>query len=703
MSDIHLPSLPLLLATDVSAGYNRNLVVHSVSLSLYPGEVIGLIGPNGAGKTTFLKALSGSQTIQTGSIELNGRAINSYSARDRAKLIAVVPQIESALFDFTVMQVVLMGRYPYVNSSRGETEDDYEIANMALEEVGIVALKDRPITQISGGEHRRVLIARALAQRTSLIIMDEPTAHLDFTHQSNTLELIRRRSHLQGVGAITALHDLNLAAEYCDKILLIAKGCAIAFGTPQEVLQKAHLERAYDAPIHIESLPTKSGRQIHISAESTPTKRPVTKVLTPSQKAMVIFKDAVESVNPNSLIRKQLVLNASMLQIEDQIIDIDKFNNIIIVGAGKASGAMAASMEDLLGDRITGGVVVTKDGHGQPTKRIRVLESSHPIPDQRSVEAGKAILEQVRRADENDLVFFLLSGGASSLMELPAEGISLAEFQVTTDILLRSGADITELNTVRSCISRIKAGGIARAVSPATCICLIISDVLGNPLEIIGSGPCIDTTLDFNRAIKILKRYGLIDQIPKSVWNTLNNQVDSSITHQKNAPIKHIVLGDLNTAIDAAKASADRLGLRTNILMRTMQGEARAVGELMGSIGCELEGNPGFDCVLAGGETTVTVKGSGRGGRSQELAVSASKALSGVSGIALLAAGTDGTDGPTDAAGGLVTGETCNDLVELQNSLANNDSHTFLKRHNALFTTGPTGTNVGDLVIIVSE
>ncbi len=390
-------------------------------------------------------------------------------------------------------------------------------------------------------------------------------------------------------------------------------------------------------------------------------------------------------------------------------IALSGFEHIYAVGAGKAAAAMALACEVALGERLTEGLVVTKDGHSLSTLRIDVIEASHPTPDHRSVEAGARIAAIVSRATIRDLVICLISGGASALMELPEDGVTLEDLQATTELLLRSGAPIEELNAVRACLSKLKAGGLARLAAPARVVCLLISDVLGNPLDVIGSGPCFTTARRPVEALDILQRRGLTEIVPRSVLQHLRSlantiQAESYDTSQ----VDHVVLGDIDTALDAAMSEAERLGLDTTILTNRMTGEARDAGVRLAHAALDLTLQaqpPGPGCLIAGGETTVTVRGSGLGGRSQEIAVTAASLLDGVYDVALLAAGTDGTDGPTDAAGGLVEALTSARAHSAgrtaEDALLNNSSYDYLEAAGALLKTGPTNTNVGDLVIIV--
>lgn len=438
--------------------------------------------------------------------------------------------------------------------------------------------------------------------------------------------------------------------------------------------------------------------------------RPVRTGNRAAELALAIYRDALKAVRADTLIHRAVSLDSEALRIGDDSYDLRTFERILVVGAGKASAGMAAALEEILGDRISDGIVVTKYGHSVPTQRIRILEAGHPIPDESSLEAGRAIHTLAESADANDLVICLLSGGASALMELPREGITLEDLCTTTDLLLKSGATINDLNAVRACLSQLKAGGLARAAHPAGVVCLAISDVLGNPLEVIGSGPCCATPVNPKAALEALGR--VADRVPTAVIAFLEREkgrtpdVTKRSSDQLLAP--HYILGDLGTAIRAACESSRSRGLNPAALTESLQGEGREKGQSLGLKAHDLPDTvvkSRIDCYIAGGETTVTVRGGGKGGRSQELAAAAALEMRGVPGIALLAAGTDGTDGPTDAAGALVDGDTITlaeqagvNALELLNQ---NDSYPLLQAADALLFTGPTQTNVNDLAIIV--
>ena len=438
-----------------------------------------------------------------------------------------------------------------------------------------------------------------------------------------------------------------------------------------------------------------------------------------SRIARAIYTEALEAIRADRLVRAALTRSGDILHLGAQTFDLRRYRNIYVVGAGKAATGMAQAVEECLGDLLTEGVVVTKRGHAGPTRRIRLLEAGHPIPDGGSLRAGEAIHALASRAGAEDLLICLISGGASALMELPREGVSLDDLQAATGALMRAGATIHELNVVRACLSRLKAGGLARAAAPAQPVCLVLSDVIGNPLHVIGSGPCVEVEVHPAQARAVLKHHGVWERMPEGVRTLLErlekeaavcgafSQQAGDSAAKERAPY-HFLIGDIWTALSAAREAAIRRGLQPAILTGMLQGEAREAGRVCAAIARDLPRTApltGINCYLLGGETTVTVRGTGKGGRSQEIACVASAMLAGVEGVTLLAGGTDGTDGPTDAAGGWADADTlqraqmCGWTPEA--ALQNSDSYAYLQAAQSLLVTGPTHSNVGDLVVMV--
>jgi glycerate 2-kinase len=382
---------------------------------------------------------------------------------------------------------------------------------------------------------------------------------------------------------------------------------------------------------------------------------------------------------------------------------------IFLLGAGKASGAMAAAAEEVAGDRVAGGFVVVKDGYGGHLRRVEIAEAGHPVPDARGLAASARLLEVARSAGEDDLVLFLVSGGGSALTPAPAPPITLAEKQEVTRLLLASGAAIGELNAVRKHLSVFKGGQLARAASPATVLTLALSDVIGDPFDVIASGPTAPDPTTFADALEVLARRGLSGRVPPSVTRRLEAGRAGEIqeTPKPGDPlfdrVTNVVIGNNALVTDAAAATARRLGYRTDLTTRELQGEARHVAREFVARARRL---PPPACLIAGGETTVTVRGPGKGGRCQEFALAAALELEPTDRITILAAGTDGTDGPTDATGAIVdAGSIARGSAagaDARRALADNDAYRFLRASDDLLVSGPTRTNLLDLYVAVS-
>ena len=386
------------------------------------------------------------------------------------------------------------------------------------------------------------------------------------------------------------------------------------------------------------------------------------------------------------------------------------WRHVFVFGCGKASGAMAAAVERTLGRRITEGLVVVKDGYTVPTARVVLREAGHPVPDARGQAAAEEIVRRVRSAGADDAVLFLVSGGGSALTPAPVRPITLAEKQETTRLLLGAGATINELNAVRKHVSLFKGGQLARAAAPATLISLILSDVIGDPLDVIASGPTAPDPTTFADALAVLERRGVGYLVPNAVRARLEAGARGEVeeTPKPGDPaferVTNVVIGNNALVVDAAAAEARRLGYRAEVLTRSLQGEAREVAlELV----TRARALPPRSCLIAGGETTVTVRGRGRGGRCQEFALAAALQLRPDDRVVVLAAGTDGTDGPTDAAGGIADAETVTRGERAgQAALAaldDNDAYTFLSAADDLVVSGPTNTNLLDLYLLLRD
>jgi hydroxypyruvate reductase len=422
-----------------------------------------------------------------------------------------------------------------------------------------------------------------------------------------------------------------------------------------------------------------------------------------------IMAAALDAVDPYDAVRTHVRVVGEMLVLGEEQIALSDIENIYLVGAGKAGLPMARAVVDLLGDRIFDGVVIVKEGHGGVDRLgpVKIREASHPLPDQRGVVATRELLELLSGAGEKDLVLCVISGGGSALLTAPVEGFSLDDLRELTDALLASGAGIEEINTLRKQLDLVKGGGLARAAFPAQVASLILSDVVGNPLGMIASGPTVPNLETSAEAIAILDRYDLLGFIPENVFERW--QAEDKITSEiKFEWVSNILVGSNVQAAKAALREAKVLGLNVELLTTRLEGEAREVGEELAGVLRRMAllgdpfGRPGV--LIAGGETTVTLQGSGRGGRNQELALVAVEGLDGLKEVALVTLATDGGDGVSDGAGAVVTGETMQRALAMglkpKEYLAENDSASFFKALGDQIVTGPTQTNVNDLVFL---
>lgn len=431
--------------------------------------------------------------------------------------------------------------------------------------------------------------------------------------------------------------------------------------------------------------------------------------------ARQIFLASLQAADPVQAILRHCRVDGEVLTAGNRHYRLNRFRNIYVIGAGKASAAMAQAVEKLLGRRISGGSVTVKYGHGARLKRIQVQEAGHPVPDQAGVEGSIRIAEIARQAGPQDLVICLISGGASALTPLPSAPVTLAEKQATTRLLLDCGADIKEINTVRKHLSDIKGGQLARLAAPATLLSLVLSDVIGDPLDAIGSGPTVADTTTFQDAQAILDRYHLFDTAPPTVVERIRRGVAGEIPDTPKAgdpafeKTHNLIVGSNRMAVHAARQKARQLGYRTVVLSTMIEGETREVARVHAAIAKEIQesGQPLRPpaCVISGGETTVTIHGSGLGGRNQEFVLAAAIDLAGRHNVVVLSGGTDGTDGPTDAAGAIADGQTLARAAargqSAAASLANNDSYHFFEGLGDLVKTGPTRTNVMDVRLLL--
>lgn len=429
-----------------------------------------------------------------------------------------------------------------------------------------------------------------------------------------------------------------------------------------------------------------------------------------------IFMAGIRSVLPGKLISGIMRLDGSVLTISGNIFPLDEIRNIFVIGAGKASAAMGHYVETILGNRITDGHIVTKYGHSCKLKRITVTEAGHPIPDSNGLRATESIIKISEQAGDNDLVLCLISGGGSALMSDLPEGLLPEELYIVNNLLIRCGAGINEINCVRKHLSKIKGGQLARIIHPAKLITLILSDVVGNPLEVIASGPTVADPSTFSDALRILNDYNLTSDITTGVLNYLRD--GSRGIHQETpkpgdplfSGILNILAGTNLTALEAAKNQAVNMGFKTYIIDAELRGDVENVCESVISTAVAFKDNIEIRkpvCLLYGGETTVKISGEGKGGRNQHLTLLAAQRLRKTIGITVLSAGTDGTDGPTDAAGAVADAETIFRAVSLNEDpekyIYEFNSYVFFKRAGGQIKTGPTFTNVMDLVVVLID
>ena len=430
--------------------------------------------------------------------------------------------------------------------------------------------------------------------------------------------------------------------------------------------------------------------------------------MTPREAALAIWRSALAAADVEPLVRSALRRDGDRLSCGALTLDLGRIPRVIVLGCGKAGAAMARAVEAVLGDRVTEGFVVVKDGYTLPTRIVKLAEAGHPVPDRRGEAAAERILALAQGAGPHDLVLFLVSGGGSALMPAPAPPVTLEDKQAVTRLLLAAGATIGELNAVRKHLSRLKGGQLARAAAPARVLTLLLSDVIGDPLDVIASGPTAPDPTEFAEARAVLDRHGVVDRVPTSVKDRLTAGAHGEIPETPKpgdrlfAGVTHLVIGNNTLVVDAAAGTAEDLGYRARIVTRGLQGEAREAGRDLVAEG-RLASPPA--CLVAGGETTVTVRGRGRGGRCQELALAAALELRPDEGLVVLAAGTDGTDGPTDAAGAVVDAGTMARGraagLDPRGSLAENNAYAFLRASGDLVVTGPTNTNLLDLYVVL--
>ena len=408
--------------------------------------------------------------------------------------------------------------------------------------------------------------------------------------------------------------------------------------------------------------------------------------------ALTIINEAIKAVYPEDAVKKALR-------------DFENEGRTKVLAIGKAAWRMAKAASESLGDRISQGIVITKYGHSMgDIEGFGVFEAGHPVPDRNTIKATEMALGMTKDLRQEDLLLFLVSGGGSSLFELPAENVVLDDLIKLTDQLLKSRATISEINTVRKHLSKVKGGRFAETVSPARIHCLVLSDVLGDRLDTIASGPAYPDATTSEDARRIIRKYGV--KLTSGVLDALGKETPKSVDN-----VDTKIIGSILVACEAAGRAAQELRYNSTILTAALEGEAREAGAFISAIAREVASRDRpvkRPCaIILGGETVVQVKGNGLGGRNQELALSAARGIEGLDNVVIASMATDGTDGPTDAAGGVVDGETIVRLreknIDVEEALENNDSYHALEAAGDLLNTGPTGTNVNDLVLLLCQ
>lgn len=433
-----------------------------------------------------------------------------------------------------------------------------------------------------------------------------------------------------------------------------------------------------------------------------------------SDDILAVLDAALDAVDPVRAIHRLVTVEGDTLYIGDTAHDLARYRRVIVVGGGKAGASMAQAVEAILGARITAGHVNVKYGYTAPTQIITVHEAGHPIPDAAGIDGTRAMVNLLRDTSDDALVVCLISGGGSALMTLPVDGVTLDDIQTLTDLLLRSGAPIQAINTVRKHLSQVKGGQLARLAHPATVVSLILSDVVGSPLDVIASGPTVPDSTTFADALAVVERYGIAGHVPRAIMQHLRAGAAGAVPDTPKAgdlvldTVHNVIVADNARAGAAALEAARARGFHVLLLSTYVEGEAREVALVLAALAKEIAATgrpiPAPACLILGGETTVTVRGDGRGGRNQELAVAAALALRDTPNAVIASLATDGTDGPTDAAGGIVDAQTvargtlCG--LSAQDALARNDGYSYLGAVGDLLMTGPTNTNVNDVMAV---
>ncbi len=433
--------------------------------------------------------------------------------------------------------------------------------------------------------------------------------------------------------------------------------------------------------------------------------------------AVEIFLAGVAAVEPGRAVANHFSCRDGVLIAGGKKVPLAPGGRVFIVGAGKAGAPMAAAVEEVLGDLLFKGLVVVKYGHLALVKKVLLREAAHPVPDEAGLAASLEIMEMLREAREEDLVICLLSGGGSALLPCPVPSVSLADKQAVTNFLLASGAKIAEINCVRKHLSLLKGGGLARAAHPARVVTLILSDVVGDALDVIASGPTVGDPTTFSDAVEILSRHSSARKVPAAVLHYLKMGANGGHPETPKpgdpelAGVLNVLVGTNTIAVNAAREKAKSLGYDTSVLSATITGETREAAAVHAAVARKiLAGDHPVTppaCVLSGGETTVTIRGQGKGGRNQEFALAAAIGITGLPGVVVLSGGTDGTDGPTDAAGAVADSTTVTRALaagmDPEAYLDNNDAYPFFGKLGDLLMTGPTLTNVMDLRVVLVD
>ncbi|MBP7652943.1 glycerate kinase [Candidatus Dependentiae bacterium] len=423
--------------------------------------------------------------------------------------------------------------------------------------------------------------------------------------------------------------------------------------------------------------------------------------------AFKIIDYAIEKSSVESVFEQCIDLTKDQFCVNGKIYGLNKYKNIYVIGFGKASAAMAVSLENILGNYITAGYVITKYGHSRKTEKIKIVEAGHPIPDKNGIKHTKQLAEFLKKSDKDDLVICLLSGGGSSLLIYPEDNVTLEDKQKITAMLLACGAEIKEINTIRKYLSKVKGGGLLNYIYPAECLSLIVSDVIGNDLETIASGPTVfQSKVSNSDCLTIFKKYNLLNKIfsNKKLKKLFTENFNKTAVNY-HPKIENIILINNQITLAAAKKKAESLNYNTIILSSEICGDTTESANFHYAIAKEIFYNnqplqkPA--CIISGGETIVKLKGNGKGGRNQEFTLAAVLNIQNKERITIASIGTDGTDGPTDAAGAIADYQTLKRAKSLNLNpskfLNSNDSYTFFKKLNDLIITGPTGINVMDL------